>query len=85
MGDLLSRALQGVDPGSPLAAWQIFRNLVALIPWWQMLVWNLAFIAVGALLGRWRGRIGEGVAWAALLGPLGWLVVLARPRRSKPR
>jgi hypothetical protein len=86
MGDLLDHALRGVDLNSPTAAWQIFRNLMALVPWWQLLLWNVAFALVGLALGYWRGRPWEGLVWGALLGPLGWLALLARPsaRRGPP-
>ena len=41
---------------------------------------------VGVLVGAFRGRASEGGAWGALLGPVGWLVVLLRPdlRRRCP-
>lgn len=84
MNDLLAKALQGVDPDAPGAFWQIFANLLHLMPWAAMFWWNLLFIAIGALLGRWRGRTAEGVAWAAVLGPIGWLVILFRHRRQQP-
>jgi hypothetical protein len=45
-----------------------------------MFWWNLLFIAVGAALGWWRGRLVEGIVWAAALGPIGWVVILAKPR-----
>src|SRR6266403_2493019 len=35
----------------------------------------IACILVGALIGKYRGRLDSGVIWAALLGPIGWLVV----------
>lgn len=81
MDELLARAMQGVDPDAPDAFWQIFANLMAMVPWVALMWWNLAFVAVGALLGWWRGRLWEGVAWAWVLGPIGWLVLLARTRR----
>lgn len=81
MGELLSRATRGVDLSAPDAAWQIFRNLMALVPWWPLFWFTVACVVVGAVLGRWRGRPWFGVAWALLLGPVGWLMVLALPRR----
>jgi hypothetical protein len=77
--ELLARAMHGVDADSPGAFLQIFANLMSLVPWAALFWWNLVFIAVGALLGHWRGRMGEGIAWAALLGPIGWIVILVRP------
>lgn len=84
MDELIARATQDVDPDAPGAFWQIFVNLLNMLPWAAMFWWNLLFIAVGALLGWWRGRTGEGIVWALVLGPIGWIVILARPR-SKPR
>jgi hypothetical protein len=39
-----------------------------------LVVWILIFGLVGALIGRRRGRIGSGVFWGVLFGPLGWLI-----------
>lgn len=76
--------MQGVDPQAPGAFWRVFLNLMALVPWGALIWWNLLFIAVGAVLGRWRGRTAEGIAWSFVLGPIGWLVILRRPRRGAP-
>lgn len=84
MEELLARATQGVDLDAPDAAWRVFWNLMALVPWTALFWWSLVFLAVGALLGWWRGRLWEGVIWAAVLGPIGWIVILARPRRLRP-
>jgi len=51
-----------------------------MLPWAAMFWWSLLFVAVGALLGWWRGRLFEGIVWAWVLGPIGWIVILARPR-----
>ena len=80
MDELIARASQGVDPDAPGALWQIFVNLLNMLPWAAMFWWNLLFIAVGALLGWWRGRTAEGIVWALVLGPIGWVVILAKPR-----
>jgi hypothetical protein len=83
----LQRAMQGVDPDSPDAFVHIFLNLMGMVPWVALFWWSIAFLVVGALLGWWRGRTVEGIVWAAVLGPIGWIVVLARPRakgRSVP-
>ena len=84
MSDWLARATAGVDPGSPDAFWHIFRNLLHMMPWAAMFWWNLLFVAVGALVGWWRGRLLEGVIWAWVLGPIGWIVVLWRSRQRRP-
>ncbi|EIM02043.1 hypothetical protein RHOFW104T7_15035 [Rhodanobacter thiooxydans] len=84
MDELLARATHGVDPDAPGAFWQIFFNLLNMLPWAAMFWWSLLFVAVGALLGSWRGRLFEGIVWAWVLGPIGWIVLLLRPRREPP-
>ena len=85
MDELLARALQGVDPDAPGAFWQIFANLMALVPWGALTAWSIVFVAVGALIGWRRGRLAAGVSWALLLGPIGWLVVWRmRPPAEPP-
>ncbi|MFC5740970.1 hypothetical protein [Dyella tabacisoli] len=83
MDELLNKAMNGVDPDAPGAFWQVFLNLMGIVPWGALFWWSVGFVVVGAALGWWRGRLLEGVVWAALLGPIGWFVVLARPR-TKP-
>ncbi|WP_233842381.1 hypothetical protein [Dyella sp. 2HG41-7] len=84
MDELLAKATQGVDLNAPDAYLHIFINLMAMMPWVALFWWNLAFIAVGALLGWWRGRLLAGVIWAAVLGPIGWIIVLRAPKLAKP-
>lgn len=87
MDEWLARATQGVDLDAPDAFWHIFFNLLNMVPWAAMFWWNLLFIAVGALIGWWRGRLLESIMWAAVLGPIGWIVILLKPRqlpRAKP-
>jgi len=83
MEELLSKAMQGVDPDAPGASAQIFANLMALVPWTQLVVWQVVFILVGALLGAWRGRLKATVIASLLLGPFGWVVPFL-PRRTPP-
>jgi hypothetical protein len=83
MDELLSKALQGVDPDAPGAFWQVFANLMALVPWTALTLWSVFFVAVGAGLGWWRGHTRAGVLWALALGPIGWLVVLRMPRAGQ--
>ena len=84
MDELLARAMHGVDPDAPGAVWKLYANLWAMVPWRALFWWNLLFVAVGALLGWWRGRFWEGVAWAWVLGPIGWVVLLLRAPRKLP-
>lgn len=85
MDELLARATHGVDMDVPGAIWHVYANLLALVPWSALLWWNLLFVVVGGLLGLWRGRLAQGVIWACVLGPLGWIVILAKPRAPSPR
>lgn len=80
MDELLAKATQGVDVDSPDAFMQIFLNLMGLVPWVALFWWSVLFVVVGALLGWWRGRTVEGIVLALVLGPIGWIVVLLRPR-----
>ncbi|WP_158753390.1 hypothetical protein [Dyella sp. S184] len=84
MDELLAKASQGVDPDAPGAFWHVFVNLLNLMPWAAMFWWNVLFVAVGALLGWWRGRLGEGIVWALVLGPIGWVVILVKPPPKPP-
>lgn len=76
--------MHGVDPDAPGAFMHVFINLMGMVPWAALFWWNVLFLAVGAVLGWWRGRLGEGIAWAALLGPIGWVVILLRKRPKQP-
>ncbi|HET9033799.1 MAG TPA: hypothetical protein VFN25_12970 [Dokdonella sp.] len=42
-------------------------------------LWATAFTVVsiggGALIGWYKGRMTVGIIWAAVLGPLGWIIV----------
>ncbi len=84
MDELLARATRGVDPDAPGGFFHIFFNLLNMVPWAAMFWWNLLFVAVGALLGWWRGRLLESIAWAWVLGPVGWVVILLKPRKPPP-
>ena len=83
MDELLAKAMQGVDPAEPGASLHMFTNLMALVPWGSLIVWQIVFVVVGALLGLWRGRLKAGVIASLVLGPLGWVVPFL-PRREPP-
>ncbi|MEO8808625.1 MAG: hypothetical protein ABI386_00070 [Rhodanobacter sp.] len=84
MDELLARATQGVDLDAPGAFWRVYFNLLNMVPWAAMFWWSLLFVAVGVVLGWWRGRMVEGALWAWILGPVGWVVILCKPRRQPP-
>ena len=39
-----------------------------------LFVW-IGCALIGALIGKYKGRVGSGVVWALVLGPIGWLIV----------
>ena len=84
MDELIAKATQGVDLSSPDASLHIFMNLMNMLPMAALFWWSLVFVAVGALLGWWRGRLWAGVIWALALGPIGWIIVLLAPQSAKP-
>jgi hypothetical protein len=48
-----------------------------------VIVWVAIFGGLGALLSRTRGgAAGAGFVWGAVLGPIGWAIVLWRTRAS---
>ena len=47
--------------------------------WLYTLSWILLGAAIGAALGKQKGRQEAGMIWGALLGPIGWVVILAGP------
>lgn len=84
MHALLAQALRGVDPGSPDAFWQIFRNLLVMLPWWWMLWSNLICVAGGAAIAHFRrSSIARAVAWALVLGPFGWILAWYAPSETR--
>lgn len=75
MHELLTQALQGVDPSSPGAFWQIFGNLMAMMPWWWLFWSNVISVVGAAAIAHFRGTsLGRAVGWALVLGPFGWLI-----------
>lgn len=84
MRELIARAMQGVDPADPAAFVHIFMNLMALVPWGWMIFWQVVFVAVGGLLGGWKGRVRAGVIASLVLGPVGWIVPFLPARRPPP-
>ena len=43
--------------------------------WMWMTAFTVVSIVVGALIGRAKGRMTAGIIWAAVLGPIGWIIV----------
>ncbi|UPG87323.1 hypothetical protein L2Y94_08210 [Luteibacter aegosomatis] len=84
MDDLLAKAMQGVDPADPGAFFVIFTNLMRLVPWGQLILWQVVFIVVGAVLGGWRGRLGATLVATLIFGPFGWIVPFLPRRPAGP-
>jgi hypothetical protein len=76
--------MQGVDPDDPGASLRIFSNLMGLVPWWNLIAWQVFFVLVGALLGWWRGRTMAGIIAALVLGPFGWVISFMPKRAPSP-
>jgi predicted small integral membrane protein len=85
MGDLLARATHGVDLSSPGAAWQVFNNLMAAMPWTALLWFTLFSLVLGAVVGWWRGRLWSGIWISLVIGPIALLVLFALPSRRTSR
>lgn len=75
----LERLMQGIDPDSPDATLLVFLRLMGMVDWWLLLWLTLLCMAVGGLIGWWRGSFWRDVALAAALGPLGWIVSFLLP------
>ena len=79
-------ALAGLDPND-LEALQgaldtCTRAIFDPALWGWALAITVACAAAGALIGLARGRWLAGLLWGAVLGPIGWLVILlTRPNR----
>lgn len=50
-------------------------RLLDPVLWAWVLGITLVCLLVGALIGWIKGRVMPGIVWAALLGPIGWLIV----------
>ncbi|MEO7916368.1 MAG: hypothetical protein ABIR16_01895 [Dokdonella sp.] len=82
------QAYSQLDPGDIEAAQEMLDACTSAILspelWWWMLGLTVFFIAVGALIGWRKGRLKAGIIWSAVLGPLGWLVVVLMSPLPKP-
>lgn len=47
-----------------------------------LLLWIIVGAAVGGVIGASRNNVGSGVVWGALLGPVGWILVLFMDDRA---
>ena len=45
--------------------------------------WMIICAVIGGLIGATRNNVGSGVVWGALLGPIGWILVLFLDNRAK--
>jgi hypothetical protein len=46
--------------------------------------WLLFQTLIGALIGRFKGRVDSGIFWSFFLGPIGWVIVaLMKDLRQK--
>jgi hypothetical protein len=49
------------------------------IVWLWTIVFTIVTVAVGSLIGWYKGRTIVGLVWGAALGPIGWLVMAFYP------
>lgn len=88
MQELLNRAMAGVDPTAPDAFWQIFMNLMGLVPWAALLWYTLFTVVVGLVIAWYRrSSYWLAIVWALTLGPIGWVIswTWVAPTRQCPR
>jgi len=81
MNALLTRVMQGVNLSDPHAGLLMFRNLLALVPWWPLLGWTIFSVLGGAWIGWKRGRLRQAVLWSLIIGVVAWPALLALPSR----
>lgn len=84
MDEWLQRLMQGIDPDAPDASYQLFLRLMGLVDWWLLFWLTLACMAVGGLIGWRRGSFWRDVAFAAALGPFGWILSWLLPPPAPP-
>jgi hypothetical protein len=51
--------------------------------WGWLIVMTLICAAIGALIGRSKGRWLAGFIWGAALGPIGWIVIAVSKREPR--
>lgn len=84
MDELLAKATHGVEPGDPGAFVTIFANLMRLVPWGQLILWQVVFLVVAVALGAWRGRLAATLGATLVFGPFGWVVPFLPRRAARP-
>ncbi len=47
------------------------------------IVWAIVCVFVGILIGLRKKQVVSGAVWSLLLGPIGWIIVLALPNRGR--
>ena len=73
-------AFNALDQGDPDAVQALLQACTAML--FDPLLWAWAFAitlacaVVGAVIGYAKGRWLAGLLWGAVLGPIGWLVVI---------
>lgn len=49
----------------------------------MLFFWIIIGGVVGGLIGSTRNNVGSGILWGALLGPIGWIIVLCLDNRPQ--
>lgn len=85
MDELLSKALAGVEPGTPGAFRQLFENLMALVPWGWLTALTLLWVGVAVAIAWRRGTsLWRAVIWALVVGPIAWPIAWLHGHRITP-
>lgn len=73
------QALTNLDQSDPEAVQALLQSCVGVLLDPTLWLWaiglTVACAVVGALIGVAKGRWLAGLAWGALLGPIGWVVI----------
>ncbi len=80
-------SLSAVDQTDPEAVQALLQSCVrALLDpslWEWAIFLTLVCAAIGALIGRSKGRWLAGFIWGAALGPIGWIVIAVAKREPR--
>ena len=80
-------SLSKVDQADPEAVQALLQSCIdtLLSPtlWEWAIVLTLICGAVGALIGRAKGRWLAGFVWGAALGPIGWIIIAVAKREAR--
>lgn len=74
--DAIDRLLKDINLSDPAGLRILALRVLHQVDWWFLLWLTLASAVVGLLLGRVKGTPLKGLILGALLGPIGWAILL---------